>query len=61
MHLNPPIVKEAWEEIRNWKIKATKNIRKKNNRFISFLMRKGLPIRTPPMDHVLGLKEMTLY
>ena len=61
MHLNPPVMKKAPEEIRNQKIEATKNIRKKNNRFIFFLMRKRLPIRTPPMDNVLGLKKMLLY
>ena len=61
MHLNPPMVKEAPEEIINRKTEATKNMRKKNNRFVFFLMRKELPIRTPPMDHVLGLKKMTLY
>ena len=61
MHLNPPMEKEAPEEIGNRKTEAPKNIRKENNRFISFLMRKELPIRTPPMDHVLGLKKMTLY
>ena len=36
-------------------------MRKKNNRFVSFLMWKRLPIQTPPMDHVLGLKKITLY
>ena len=44
MHLDPPVVKKTLEEIRNWKTEATKNMRKKNNRFVSFLMRKGLPI-----------------
>ena len=43
MHLNPPVVKEATEEIRNRKTEAPKNIRMKNNRFISFLTRKILP------------------
>jgi len=61
MHLDPPVVKKTSEEIRNWKTEATKNMRKKNNRFVSFLMRKGLPIRTPLVDHVLGLKKMTLH
>ena len=61
MYLDPPVVKKTSEEIRNWKTKATKNMRKKNNRFVSFLMRKGLPIRTPLVDHVLGLKKMTLH
>ena len=61
MHLNPPMMKEASEEIRNGKTKAPKNMMKKNDRFFSPLMRKGLPIRTPPMDHILGLKKMTLY
>ena len=61
MHLDPPGMKKASEEIRNWKTEATKNMRKKNYRFVSFLMRKRLPIRTPPMDHVLGLKKVTLY
>jgi len=33
----------------------------KNNRFIFTLMRKGLPIGCPPMDHVPRLKKMLLY
>ena len=61
MHLNPLMVKEASQEIRNGKSKAAKNMRKKNNRFVSSLMRKRLPTRTSPMDHVLGLKKVTLY
>ena len=61
MHLNPPMMKKTSKEIINRKIEAPKNIRKKNNRFVSFLMGKRLPIRTPPMDHVLGLKKMTLH
>ena len=61
MHLNPPMEKEALEEIRNRKTEAPKNIRKENNRFVSFLMGKRLPIRTPPMDNVPRLKKMTLY
>ena len=46
MHLNPPVVKEATEEIRNGKPEVPKNMRKKNNRFVSSLMRK----RSPPPD-----------
>ena len=61
MHLNPPMMKKAPEEIRNGKIEAPKNMGMKNNRFIEPLMRKRLPIRSPPMDHVLGLKKVTLY
>jgi len=61
MHLNPPMVKKASEEIRNGETEAPKNMRKKNDRFVSPLMRKKLPARMPPMDHVLGLKKMTLY
>jgi len=61
MHLNPPVLKKAPEEIRNRKSEAPKNMRKKNNRFVSFLMGKILPIRTPPMDNVPRLKKMTLY
>ena len=61
MHLNPPMVKKASEEIRNGKTEAPKNMRKKNDRFVFLLMWKRLPIRTPPMDHVLGLKKVTLY
>jgi hypothetical protein len=34
----------APEEIRNGKTKAAKNVRKKNDRFVSFLMRKRFPI-----------------
>ena len=55
MHLNPPMMKKASEEIRNGKTEAPKNMRKKNDRFVFLLMWKRLPIRTPPMDHVLGL------
>jgi len=61
MHLNPPMMKKTSKEIINQKIEAPKNIRKKNNRFVSFLMGKILPIRTPPMDNVPRLKNMTLY
>ena len=43
MHLNPPVVKEATEEVRNRKTEAPKNMRKENNRFVSYLMRKKLP------------------
>ena len=35
MHLNPSMEKETPEEIGNWKTKAPKDIRKKNDRFIS--------------------------
>ena len=61
MHLNPPMEKEAPEQIRNRKTKAPKNIRQENNRFVSLLMRKGLPLRSTPMDHAPRLKKMTLY
>jgi len=61
MHLNPPVVKESTEEIRNGKTKAPKNMRKKNDRLVSPVMWKKLSIRTPPMDHALGLKKVTLY
>ena len=61
MHLNPPMMKKASKEIRNGKTEAPKNMRKKNDRFVSPLMRKRLPIRMPPMDHVLGLKKVALY
>jgi len=47
MHLNPPMEKEA-----------PKNIRKENNIFISFLMRKRFPRRSTPMDNAAGLKKM---
>jgi len=50
------MVKEALEEIRNGKTEAPKNVKKENNRFVFFLMRKRLPFGTPPMDHVPGLK-----
>ena len=52
------MVKKASEEIRNGKIEAPKNMRKKNNRFDSPLMRKSFPHRSTPMDHFLGLKKM---
>jgi len=61
MHLNPPMMKKTSEKVRNRKTEAPKNMRKKNNRFIFLLMSKRLPIRTPLMDHVLGLKKVTLY
>ena len=61
MHLNPPMMKKTSEEIRNGKTEAPKNMRMENDRFVSPLMRKRLPIRTPPMDYVLGLKKVTLY
>ena len=57
MHLNPPVMNKAPEGIRNRKIEATKNMRKKNgkteatknmrkknDRFIFSLTRKRLPI-----------------
>ena len=61
MHLYPPMMKKTSEKVRNGKTEAPKNMRKKNNRFIFLLMSKRLPIRTPLMDHVLGLKKVTLY
>ena len=61
MHLNPPMVKKAPEEIGNGKTEASKNMRMKNNRFIFSLMRKGFPIRSPPMDPVSGLKKVLIY
>ena len=54
-------MKNASEEIRNGKIEAPKNMRMKNNRFIFSLMRKGFPIRSPPMDPVSGLKKVLIY
>ena len=60
MHLNPPVVKEATEEVRNRKTEAPKNMRKENNRLISPLMRKILPHRSMPMDHSPRLKKMAL-
>jgi len=53
-------MKKASEEIRNWKTEATKNMRKKNNRFVSFLMWKRLPHGSTPMDHLPRLKKKTL-
>ena len=61
MHLNPPIVKKALKEIGNGKTEASKNKGMKYNRFIQPLVRKRLPIKSPPMDHVPGLKKMLLY
>ena len=61
MHLNPPMEKEAPEEIGNRKTEAPKNIRKENNRFVSFLMGKRFPHRSTPMDHASRLKKMTLH
>ena len=57
----PPMMKKASEEIRNGKTEAPKNARKKNNRFVCSLLRKRLPIGTPPIDHILGLKKMLLH
>ena len=39
VYLNPPMVKNASEEIRNGKTEAPKNMRMKNNRFILPLIR----------------------
>ena len=50
--------KEAPEEIGNRKTEAPKNIRKENNRFVSFLMGKRFPRRPTPMDNAAGLKKM---
>ena len=61
VHLNPPMMKKTSEEIINRKTEAPKNLGMKNNRFIHPLMRKRLPIRSPPMDHVSGLKKILLY
>ena len=61
MHLNPPMEKEAPEEIGNRKTGAPKNIRKENNRFISFLMGKRFPRRSTPMDNAAGLKKMLCH
>jgi hypothetical protein len=61
MHLNPPIEKEASEEIGNKKTEAPKNIRKENNRFVSLLIRKTFPHGSTPMDYAPRLKKMTLH
>jgi len=61
VHLNPPMMKKTSEEIINRKTEAPKNMGMKNNRFIHPLMRKRLPIRSPPMDHVSGLEKMLFY
>ena len=50
--------KEAPEEIGNRKTEAPKNIRKENNRFVSFLMGKRFPHRSTPMDNAAELKMM---
>ena len=55
------MVKEAPDEIRNGKTEAPKNMRMKNDRFTQPLVRKGLPIISPPMDRVSGLKKVLLY
>ena len=51
IYQNPPMEKEAPEEIGNRKTEAPTNIRKENNRFVSLLMRKRLPLRSTLMDH----------
>ena len=61
MHWNPPVVKEATEEVRNRKTEAPKNMRKENNRFVSSLMMKRLPYGCTPMDHIPRLKKMFFY
>ena len=61
MHLNPPMVKKAPEEIRNRKTETLKNMGMKYNRFIQPLVRRRLPVGSPPMDHVPGLKKMLFY
>jgi len=55
------VVKKTSEEIRNWKTEATKNMRKKDDRFIPSLMRKRFTLRPTPMDHALGLKKVFSY
>jgi hypothetical protein len=50
--------KEAPEEIGNRKTEAPKNIRKENNRFVSFLMGKRLPRSPTPMDNAMWLNKM---
>jgi len=61
VYLNPPMVKRTLEEIGNRKTEASKNIGMKNNRFIHPLMRKRLPIGSPPMDHVARLEKVFLH
>ena len=61
MYLNPPMVKNTSEEIRNRKIETSKNIGMKNNRFIHPLMRKRLPIGSPPMNHIARLEKVFLH
>ena len=61
MHLNTPVMKKAPKEIRNRKTEATKNMRKKDDRFIPSLMRKRFTLRPTPMDHALGLKKVFSY
>ena len=61
MHLNPPNDEGGPERNQKWETEAPKNIRKTNDRFVRSLMRKRLPIGTPPMDHAPRLKKMTLY
>ena len=58
MHLNPPMMKKALEEIRNGKTEAPKNMRKEKNRFVSLLIRKRLPPGSTPIDHTPGLEKM---
>ena len=61
MHLNPPIVKKAPKEIGNGKTEASKNKGMKYNRFIQPLVRRRLPIGSPPMNQAPGLKKMLFY
>ena len=53
-------MKEATEKIGNGKTEAPKNMRKKNDRFVSPLMRKRFPHGSTPMDHFPGLKKKVL-
>ena len=50
--------KEATEKIENRKTEAPKNIRKENNIFVPFLMRKRFPRSSTPMDNATRLKKM---
>jgi len=61
MHLNPPMVNNTSEEIRNRKPEASKNMGVKNNRFTLPLMQKRFPNRSPPMDYLLRLEEVLFY
>ena len=57
MHLEPQWGRRPWKKSETGN-RGPEDMRKKNNRFISFLMGKRFPHRSTPMDHAAGLKKI---